>query len=340
MRISRWPPDVLTRITLTFLLYTMNRRITFERALEEALLEEFSRDSGIFSIGEDIRKAGYELATVEFRKKFADRLIITPLVEDMLGSIGLGMAMGGLKPIITFSHETFIGMAFHDIYRLSTWRYRMGETTGPDVVFRVSGGGTGRGSELDTSFVAQLLHLPNLIIAAPSAPYYAKGLLKTALRHNGPVVFFEHKRLYETEGEVPNEEYIVPFGTSEILRGGRDLTIISWSFMAHKSVFAADQLAKNGVRPEVLALQTLHPMDFPSVKQSAEKTGKVIIVEEGMLRGGVGAEIGSRLSEELPHCRIKRVAAKNVPIGSGPFENYIIPNEGDILYACGELINS
>lgn len=318
----------------------MNRKITFEDAIAEALNEEFKRDSRIFSIGEDIRRTDYQLAAVEFKKRFADRIIATPLVEEMLGSVALGMAIGGLKPIITFSHETFIALAFHDIYRVSTWRYRMGETTGPGIVFRISGGGTGRGSELDTSFISPLLHLPNLIIAVPSSPYSAKGLLKTALRHNGPVIFFEHKRLYETVGDIPNEEFILPFGTTEILREGRDLTIISWSFMAHKALSAARQLAEKNVAPEVIAPQTLHPLDFQTIKKSAEKTGRVVIVEENMLRGGVGAEIGSRLAEELPGCRIKRVAAKNIPVGSGPFESCILPNVEEILHACKELKNT
>ena len=318
----------------------MNRKITFGEAITEALNEEFARDDKIFIIGEEIRNINYRLLSEEFHKRFAHRIIVTPLIEEMLGSIGLGMSIGGLKPIITLSHGTFISLAFSDLYRIGAWRYRMGESSGPGIVFRVSYGGTGRGPEFDASFIAHLQHLPNLKIITPSSAYHAKGLLKTAIRHDGPVIFFEHKRLYDTTGEVPEEEYAIPFGSSSFLKKGGDITVISWSFMAHKVEQAAPQLLKENIELEVIALHTLHPLDFESIKESAKKTARVVIVEEDMLRGGVGAEIGARIAEELPNCKINRVAAKNSPIGSGIYENYVLPTEEDIIQACKEIMDS
>lgn len=316
----------------------MSRKITFGQAVTEALNEEFARDDKFFSIGEEIRNINYQLISEEFHKQFANRIIVTPLIEEMLGSIGLGMNMGGLKPVITLSHGTFVGLAFNDLYRIGTWRYRMGESSGPGIVFRVSYGGTGRGSEFDASLVANLLHLPNLKILTPSSPHHAKGLLKTAMRYGGPVIFFEHKKLYDLEGAVPEEEYTVPFGSSSLLREGKDITLISWSFMIYQIGRWSEQLLKEGMNPEIIALHTLHPLDFKNIATSAKKTGRIVVVEEDMLRGGVGAEIGVRIAEELPNCRIKRIAAKNFPIGSGPYEHCVLPAEKDLIYVCKKIM--
>lgn len=315
----------------------MNRNITFGEAINEALEEEFSRDEKLISFGEDIRLTDGQVVTKSFNKKFAQRIIKTPLVEEMYGAIGLGMNLGGLKPIITLDHGTFIALAFDDIYRLGIWRYRTAEQSGPAVVWRISYGCAGRGPEFDASFLGHVFHLPNIKILTPSSPYHAKGLLKAAIRYDGPVIYFEHKKLYKVAGPIPAEEFIIPLNSSSVVREGKKVSIISWSYMSQRVLSATDKLIREEIDPEIIILHSLNPWDSENIFKSAKKTGRVVIVEEDQLRGGIGAEIGARIAEELPQVRIKRIASKNLPIGNGPYEKYVLPQEEDIIKECIKL---
>ena len=313
------------------------REITIREAIQEALQEEFILESTCFIIGEDLHDDRRQEVLTELKEKHPDRFIVTPLLEDMICDIGLGMSMGGLKPVVGFSYGTFITLALDGIYRLGHWRYRMAENEGPHVIVRISYGGEARGSEFSASLLGLTLHLPNIWIAVPSSPYFAKGLLKTALHKSQPILFFEHKNLYEKKGHVPSDDYTIPFGTSIITRQGTDITLITWSFMNEVAVKAAEILEKEGIRVEVISLQTLNPIDMMTILRSVEKTKRVVILEEGQLRGGIGAEISMRILENIPRCLIKRVASKNVPLPPGKYERLVIPTTDQTITVCREL---
>lgn len=328
------------------MLFIMNdRKISFRKAINEALEEELSANPNLIIIGEDIIDADRQPTTDNLDGKFPGRVINhLPLAEDMLCGMGLGMYLGGLKPIIQFDCGTFLTLALNDIWRLGTWRYRMAEKEGPGVVIRLGHNGYfGCGAEFATSLLSLAFHLPNILIATPSFAYHAKGLLKSALRANRPVIFVENKHplILEREGWVPEEEYMVSFGTSAMPRTGKDITIISWLFGTFDAILAADALQNDGIGAEVISLQTIYPMDINTILASAKKTGKVVIVEEDMLRGGVGAEISARINESLPLCRTLRVAAKNIPLpcGTQRFERLILPDKDAIITASHRLMN-
>lgn len=321
----------------------MNKReITYLEAIREAITEEFERNPSLVVFGEDILDEKRKPTLGDLKKKYPDRIMNhVPLVEDMLGGIGLGMSLGGLTPIVQLDYATFLPLALDGIYRLATWRYRMGEEQNPGVVFRVSSSMyLGCGPEFSTSLLATLFHLPNLWIAAPLTPFYAKGLMKTALRARRPVIFFEEEVLYDrVKGMVAEENVAVPFGTSHLLGRGADLTFISWLRPALMARDAALKLAQEGKTADVIALQTLNPLDMDAILASARKTGRVVIAEEDMLRGGIGAELAARITETLPHCRIRRVAARDTVLPArAQYEKLMLPDEEKIYEAARSLL--
>ncbi len=313
------------------------REITIREAIQEALREEFTLESTCFIIGEDLHDDRRQEVLAELKEKYPDRFIVTPLLEDMICDIGLGMSMGGLKPIVGFSYGTFITLALDGIYRLGHWRYRMAENDGPHVIVRISYGGEARGSEFSASLLGLTLHLPNIWIAVPSSPYFAKGLLKTALHRSQPTLFFEHKNLYEKKGSVPSGHYTVPFGVATVIRPGKDITLITWAFMNEVAEVASKTLDNENIQVETVSLETLNPIDMDTILKSAVKTQRVVILEEDQLRGGIGAEIGMRILENIPNCIIKRIASKNVPMPPGKYERLVIPTANQIVTVCREL---
>jgi len=313
--------------------------MTFADAIDAALEEEMAADSRIFVLGEDILDVNHNIVTKSAKDKFPKRFISTPLIEDMLGDIGLGMNLAGLKPILNLDYGTFVSNAFNSLYRLGIWRYRTAEKSGPAVIFRISHYGyLGRGAELAASFLGAIFHLPNIVIATPAFPHDAYGLLKTALQSDRPVVFFEHKKLYDHNGIVPNKEYMVPFGSSTVLKNGTDVTLIAWSFMSHLAMSAANILDPQKINTEVIILHTINPMDMETVLNSARKTKRVIIIEEDMLRGGIGAEISTQINKRISEIKVTRIAAKNVPLPIGQkYENLILPSIENIVEECRRL---
>lgn len=316
----------------------MEREITIQEAIAEALEEEFTRNKKLFMLGEEILDLKRQPVIGKLREQFPDNIIRSPVVEEMICGIGAGMTIGGLTPILTFDYAAFLPLALNEIYQLGIWGSRRGEAQGPGVIIRASQMGYyGKGSELSPSYIASILHLPNIYIAVPSRPYFTKGLLKSAIRANRPVVFFEHKKIYEYRGRVPKEEYLVPFGTSTLFRTGNDVTIVSWLYTSYLASQAADSLKKDDVDAEVLSLQTLHPLDKRTLISSVKKTRRAVIVEEDILRGGVGAEIAAQLIEEIPGCIITRVAAQNHPLPPGKYEQYALPSTAAIIEACLDI---
>jgi len=319
----------------------MNEKsISFQEAVTEALEEELARDPAVVIVGEDIRIAsGTGPGLADLSEKFPGRIIVRmPLVEEMLCGIGLGMNLGGLKPVVQFNHSAFLALAFSELYQLATWRYRMTEKSGPGVVVRVGHIGYPQtGTELDAALFSSFLHLPNIWIAAPTFAYHAKGLLKSAIRANRPVLFIEDKVpwIYEQGGAIPDHEYTVQFPSAVVCKPGNDLTVISWQFSTLLATRAAEKLDEAGIGAEVISLQTLQPWDRETVIASAKKTNRVLIVEEDFLRGGIGAEISAQIHEALPQCRIKRLASKNMPhYYEPPHVKSTLPNESAIVEAC------
>ncbi len=319
-----------------------NRNITYKEAINEALEEEFANDPHRILIGEDIVGENREPVAGNLKKKFPDRVINSlPLVEEMLCGIGLGMHLGGLKPVIQFDYSTFLTLSFYELFKLGTWRYRMAEKDGPGIVIIMGHDNFFcAGPEFATSLLASVFHLPNIWIAAPIFPYHTKGLLKTALRANRPVLFVEEKyrAVYKLTGQVPAGDYSIPFGQAVIAKPGNTLTIISWLSSTIFSIEAAHKLEKEGISVEVVSLQTLQPMDTKTIFASAKKTRRVVIVENEMLRGGIGAEICAQIHESVPGCKIIRVANLNVPLppASTHIESIMITTE-KIEDACRNL---
>ena len=314
------------------------RELTFVEAINEALHEEMARDERVFVIGEDIRigygKGGAFGATNGLFSRFGpDRVIDTPISESAIAGLSVGAALWGMRPIAEIMFSDFLALAMdHIANSAAKMRYAYaGEAIVP-VVFRMAfGAGVGAALHHSQSPEAWITNVPGLKIVMPSTPYNAKGLLKSAIRDDNPVVFFEHKYQYSRlRGEVPQEEYVIPLGQADIRRAGEDLTIIASGAMANQAVAAADLLAAEGVKAEVVDLQTLVPLDKKTILQSVEKTGKVLIAHEAPTFGGFGGEIAAMIADEAFYsldAPIKRVGAPFTPVPVSPIlEKFYIPN--------------
>jgi pyruvate dehydrogenase E1 component beta subunit len=321
------------------------RKIMYVEALREALQEEFRRDPTVFIMGEDIAY-GYAFAVSKgLIEEFGpERVRDTPISENSIVGVALGAALAGMRAVAEIEFADLLFLAMDQVAnQAAKIRYTTGGQLKVPLVVRTANGYWGSfGAHHSQSTEAFFLHVPGLKVAVPSTPYDAKGLLKTAIRGNNPVLFFEHKRLYRTEGEVPDGEYTIPFGKADIKRSGNDATIVAIQLMVSRSLEAADQLEKKGVSTEVIDPRTLAPMDKETIINSVKKTGRLIIAEEGCRTGGVGAEIAAMVSEEaLQYLEspIKRVAVPDVPIPFGPvLENFVIPNTEAIVNAVASIV--
>jgi len=327
------------------------RELTFVEAINEALHEEMARDERVFVIGEDIRigygKGGAFGATNGLFSRFGpDRVIDTPISESAIAGLSVGAALWGMRPIAEIMFADFLALAMdHIANSAAKMRYAYaGEATVP-IVFRMAfGAGVGAALHHSQSPEAWITNVPGLKIVMPSTPYNAKGLLKSAIRDDNPVVFFEHKYQYSRlRGEVPQEEYFIPLGQADIRRAGEDLTIIASGAMTNQAVAAADILAAEGIKAEVVDLQTLVPLDKKTILQSVEKTGKVLIVHEAPTFGGFGGEIAAMIADEAFYsldAPIKRVGAPFTPVPVSPIlEKFYIPNGEKIAKAAKELMS-
>lgn len=320
------------------------RKITYRQAISEALREEMLRDETVILMGEDIRMSIW--ATAGLVEEFGEEKVRdTPISE--LGFVGcaVGAAVTGLRPVVEMMFDELLTIASEQIVnQAARMRYMFGGNVSIPLVIRVPGGGgvSGAGHH-SSSLEAWFMHTPGIKLVIPSTPYDAKGLLKTAIRDNNPVLFKEHKQLYSTEGLVPEEEYLIPFGKADVKREGEDVTIVATSFMVLKALSAAATLAKNGIDAEVVDPRTLVPLDEEVIINSVKKTGRVVIVHEAWKRCGTGAEIAAIVAEkafDYLNAPIKRVAALDVPIPfSRPLEGYVLPNEKDVIKAVKEILS-
>lgn len=317
--------------------------MSFAKAINSAIVEEMKRDSSIILFGEEVGLSGGRFGvTKNLLNKFgSSRVLDTPINEEIFVGMGIGAALTGLRPIIELMYSNFLTIAIDDIYRSGLWPYLYGEKAKIPIVIRMPIlGYCGVGPEISSPLLSLVLSIPGIKIVVPSNSYDAKGLLKTAIRDNGPVLLFEHVQLYKEQENIPKKEYLVPFGKAIIRNIGNDVTIVACSLMVSFSLKAAKILKEKGVNVEVLDLRTLIPLDIKTILNSVSKTKKVVIVEEDIKRGGIGAEIGIIILENIKDVEIKRVATNNslLPYGS-ECEKNILPNCEKIINAVFNLMN-
>jgi len=315
--------------------------ITYSNAIKSALKEEMANDPSVFLIGEDIAEHGGAFGVTRgLLDEFGtDRIINTPISEAAIVAAAVGSALAGARPVAEIMYMDFITIAMSQIVnQMAKMRYMFGGKARVPVVLRTPGGG-GRGNAAQhmQSLEAWFVHVPGLKVVMPATPHDVKGLLKTAIRMDDPVIFIEHKLLYAQKGEVPEGELLIPFGVADVKRSGNDLTLVATSRMVMFALDAAKKLAEEGIDVEVIDPRTLVPLDIDTILASVEKTGRLVIVHEACERGGVGAEIAAQVQEkafDYLDAPIIRVANPNVPI---PFaknlEAAAIPDEERIISA-------
>jgi pyruvate/2-oxoglutarate/acetoin dehydrogenase E1 component len=322
------------------------RQILYKEAVAEALREEMLRDDRVFLIGLDIgRFGGTYKATQGLWEQFGEeRVRDTPLSEAAIAGAAVGAAMTGLRPVAEIMYIDFTTIAMDQIAnQAAKLRYMSGGQARIPVVFRTQeGAGRSSAAQHAQSLEAWLAHVPGLKVVLPSTPYDVKGLLKTAIRDDSPVVFIEHKLLYNSRGEVPEEEYLIPFGKARVYREGTDITVVAISRMVLKALEAAELLEQEGVSVEVIDPRTVVPLDIDAIVESVKKTGRLIVTHEGYTRCGVGAEIATQVVEkglyylEKP---IRRVCGLNVPVPFAPvMENFVIPDSAGLVRAVKEIL--
>ncbi|MFM1550470.1 MAG: alpha-ketoacid dehydrogenase subunit beta [Lentisphaeria bacterium] len=317
------------------------RTLMYRDALNEALAEEMRRDDTVFVMGEGIAERGgsYKVTAgllAEFGEK---RVIDTPLAEASFTGAGIGAALTGMRPIVEILFIDFSLLTLDQVInQAAKLKFMTGGQASVPFVMRTQGGtGNGVAAQHSQSLEAIFYHIPGLNVVMPSCPHDAKGLLKTAARHNDPVIFIEHKLLYMNEGPVPSDEYLIPFGQGDIKRSGSDVTLIAWSNMIPRSLTAADKLAAEGINVEVVDPRTLVPLDKELILESVRKTEHVVIVQEAVRRGGVASDIASIIQAEAfdyLDAPIEIIAGLNTQI---PFnltlEAACVPQEDDIIAA-------
>jgi pyruvate/2-oxoglutarate/acetoin dehydrogenase E1 component len=322
------------------------REISYRDAIREALFEEMRRDPDVFMIGEDIARFGGPMKVTEgLLAEFGDRRVVdTPIAEAGFVGIGVGAALTGLRPVIEVMFNDFILLAMDQIInQAAKARYMFGGKAKVPMVIRPHAG-AGRGMAAQHSQCLHMLfvQIPGLIVVAPSTPSDAKGLMKSAIRSDDPVIFFENKLLYSTKGPVPDGDYTVPLGVADVKRPGRDVVIISTSRMTAFALGAAQVLAKEGIEAEVIDPRTLKPLDMETILRSVRRIKRVVIVDEGSRTGGFTSEIAARIMDEAfdsLDAPIQRVAAEDAPIPyCRTLEAEAIPQERDIVAAVKRLL--
>lgn len=318
----------------------------FFNALREAIDEEMARDPAVFVLGEDVgHYGGSYKVTKDLYKKYGDlRILDTPIAENSFTGMAVGAAMTGLRPIIEGMNMGFLLLAFNQIANnAGMLRYTSGGNFKMPMVIRGPGGvGRQLGAEHSQRLEAYFQAVPGLKIVACSTPYNAKGLLKSAIRDDNPVLFFEHVLLYNLKEDLPEEEYLVPLDQAEIVRQGEDVTILTYSRMRHHVLQAVPKLVKEGFDPEVIDLISLKPLDMETISASVRKTHRVIVVEECMKTGGIAAEliasINERLFDELD-APVLRLSSQDIPTPyNGTLERLTIVQPEQIVEAVQKMV--
>jgi pyruvate/2-oxoglutarate/acetoin dehydrogenase E1 component len=321
-------------------------KMTFGQALNDALRLEMERDPNVYVAGEDVGVYGGIFGvTAGLLDRFtAKRVRDTPITESAIIGTAVGAAACGLRPVIELMFVDFIGVALDQLYnQAAKMKYMFGGKAQLPLVMRAAcGAGIGAAAQHSQCLEAWFMHVPGLKVVMPSMPYDAKGLLISAIRDNNPVVFLEHKMLYEMEGEVAEGDYTIPLGVAEIKREGKDVTIVATAQMVHVSLGAAEKLAAEGISVEVLDPRTLSPLDEEAILQSIRKTHRLVIVHEEVKFAGSGAEIAALAAEkafDYLDAPIIRVAAPFTPVPFSPaLEKEFIPSEEKVIQAVRTVV--
>jgi len=314
------------------------RQITYGEAAIEAITEEMEKDKGIFYMGEDVGRFGGGYGNTKgLWEKFGDeRVRDTPMAEAAIIGFALGAAVTGMRPIAEIMFCDLLCLAMDQIVnQVAKIHYMFGGKVKVPLVIRVPFGGLRRAAAQHSQHLeAWFLHTPGLKIVVPSTPRDVKGLLKSAIREDNPIMCLEHILLYQRKGKVPEGNYTTPIGKAEVKREGKDITVISYSLMLHRCLSVAEKLSKEGIEVEVIDVRSLYPLDMETIAASVKKTNKVAIVHQASLTGGVGAEVGMRITEtvfDYLDAPVKRIAAQDVPVPFSPIlEDFVVPTEGRI----------
>ena len=323
------------------------RAITLSQAVNEAIAEEMRRDKSVFLIGEDVAEAGtpFKITSGLVEEFGTDRVIDTPISEPGFMGLAVGAAMTGSRPIVDIMFGDFLFLIMDQLCNQAAKAYYMsGGKLNVPLVVRTNLGATRRSAaQHSQSLHALVSHIPGLKVAMPLSAYEAKGLLKTAIRDNNPVVIFEDKLMYQDKAEVPEEEYLIPFGEASVLQEGNQITLIGTSSMRQVCEEAASILGKENISVEVIDPRTLVPLDEKTILKSAKKTGRVIVVDEGHQNYGVTAEIASRISEKAFYyldAPVIRMGAMDVPVPFSPvLEDITVPTAEKVASNARKLVS-
>ena len=315
------------------------REVRYIRAVTEALREEMARDKRVFIIGEDVGLSGGSFsATRGLLEEFGERRVKdTPISEAAITGLALGAATQGLRPVVEIMFMDFLTVCMDQIVnQIAKARYMSGGQYRLPLVIRTPcGGGLNAGPQHSQCLESWFAHVPGLKVVMPATPYDAKGLLKTAIRDDDPVLVVENKALYGMKGDIPEEEYLVPLGKAEVKKEGRDVTVVATSRMVHEAMEAAETLSKEGTEIEVIDLRSISPLDKETIFRSVEKTTRLVIAHEAVKAFGVGAEISALVSEEMIDCLdgpILRVGAPFTPVPYN-LEKAYLPGSTDVVKA-------
>jgi pyruvate/2-oxoglutarate/acetoin dehydrogenase E1 component len=319
-------------------------QITYLEAIRQGIYEEMERDSSVFCIGEDIGIYGGAFKVTEglIDRFGAERVVDTPIAETAIVNAAFGAGLTGLRPVAEFQFIDFISCAFNQITNLLAKSHYRWNAPAPIVLRGPCGGGVHGGPFHSQNPEMYFVHTPGLKVVCPATAYDAKGLIKSAIRDNNPVCFFEHKFLYRRiKEEIPEDDYTVPIGKARIARAGRDITVVTYAAMVYTALEAAETLAKEGIDLEVIDLRTLLPLDRETIAESVKKTNRVILLHEDTKTGGIAGEIAACINEDcfdFLDAPITRIASKDTPVPfSPPLEEVFLPNANDVVREARKL---
>ena len=321
--------------------------ITYAQAINDAISEEMRRDPDVFMMGEDIGEycGAFGVSRGMLEEFGPERIMDTPIAEQGFVGAGIGAAMTGMRPIVELMFSDFLSVCYDELINEAPKLRTMfgGKVKIPLVMRTPSGSGTGAAAQHSQSLEAVLAHIPGLRVLIPSTPYDAKGLLKTAIRDDNPVIFLEQKQLYRTKGEVPDGDYTIPLGVADIKRAGSDVTIVTYGKIVRMCLEVAEELDKKGVSTEIIDIRSLAPLDSETIIQSVKKTRHVLITHEAVEFGGFGAEIAAQIADSEAFyyldAPIRRIGAYSTPIPFNPvLEREVGPTPEKILAAVEDLL--
>ena len=322
----------------------MHREITFIEAIRETYRAAMIKDQTVFILGEDVR-IGIVPTTRGLYDEFGDKRVInTPICENAIVGTAIGAAISGMRPVAQIMFGDFLLLAVDEIANQAGQRHYItgGQLKVPLVIEVPTGARGGSGYNHSQSIETSFMYPPGLKVVCPSTPHDAKGLLWTALFDDNPVLFFEHRRLFGLKSNVPVEPYGIPLGVADVKRKGEHATVVTFGWMLHQALKAAQELETEGISVEIIDLRTLVPLDIETIYTSLKRTGRLVVVEEGRKRGGIGSEIAATVMEEnmsLLKAPIMRIGAPSVPIPYCPsLQEIYLPNESDIAKTVKSLI--